>query len=172
VCKKARKTGPKVSERAGLVPQNLFPSPSIEVGVCSTCKAHAQGSISCSLCKEKMYCSLMCKVSDMVAHRRECRDVTIQEHVYAYCGSIFPEQKRVEFLKSLPAAEAPPPPIKNATAVHKSKTVPASSGQEQVQVVLNKDVAVRIIESLMELPECFYFKVRNTYFWICDLLKM
>ena len=109
----------------------------------------------CSLCKQKTYCSLACKLSDMIEHRKACSEKTMQEHVYAFCGS-FPEQARVSFLKTLPSLENSLVNNKPSVLVRGAAAV-KSSAVSMAPASLRDDLT-RITEHLALLPESFYFR--------------
>lgn len=128
---------------------------------CCEAANEAGNAILCSLCKIKSYCSNMCKLSDMVFHRKVCQSRTDQQHVYAYCGVTLSEAERVMFLKTLPKVEsmtnksaAVPPhqPPQQAVA-----TAAAMSSLAVLATALRKDELIQVVEQIMELPESFYF---------------
>jgi hypothetical protein len=112
-----------------------------------SCCAVGVGAYACSACGAKTYCSVLCKIQDMVAHRRECSGATEMQHVYAFCGAMS-ETERVALLKSQPkdAAKdrfiAPAPPQRS-----NASSAPA----------LNKIDVVAVVEQLMKLPEAHFF---------------
>lgn len=77
---------------------------------CTSCAQVQYGQgVSCSNCN-KRYCSMDCKIQDMIQHKKkECINEDQGLHVYSYVGSMR-EEERTQFLKSMSKLEAPQPP--------------------------------------------------------------
>ncbi len=157
--KRVKVNAANISEEVAPAPALVFsqpPQPAAEVlpaplAVPTSCCAAGVGALVCSACGVKTYCSVLCKIQDMVAHRRECAGATELLHVYAYCGSLS-ETERVALLKRLPQDKADEAKDRFAVPAPLQRSNPSRAP------ALNKADVLAVVDQLAQLPEAHFFR--------------